>query len=246
MITPLTNNHRSWPRKGLLPIINAKPFVDPIISSHLKAWDREYQSRGRIWAGGVKDLPRLPAGSRVLELGSGDGKTLRAMPCDWVKVALDVSPQALQLARRAGSDATFILADASRLPLINEIFDAVFAFHVTGHLLAEGRRSLASEAARVLRPRGRLFFRDFSFDDMRAGRGEMVEAGTYLRKNGILTHFFSEDEAEGVFSSLMPESVTTHRWSLRVKGEEMQRAEVQAVFQKTRANILNTQKSQGI
>ena len=213
--------------------------MDPIVSSYHKAWDRDYASRGQVWGGGVKDLPQLPAGSRVLELGCGDGKTLAAMSCGWEKVALDVSPQALLLARRAGTDASFILADASSLPLANERFDAVFAFHVAGHLLAKRRAALAREAVRVLRPRGRLFFRDFSSVDMRAGKGEMVEPGTYLRKNGIITHFFDEDEAKGLFYGLMLEAVTTHRWRLRVRGDEMQRAEVQAVFLKASANILN-------
>lgn len=213
--------------------------MDPIVSSYHRAWDRDYASRGRVWGGGVKDLPQLPVRSRVLELGCGDGKTLAAMPCGWEKVALDVSPQALRLARRAGTDASFILADASSLPLANERFDAVFAFHVAGHLLAEPRAALAREALRVLKPGRRLFFRDFASDDMRAGLGEMVEPGTYLRKNGIITHFFREDEAEGLFSGLMPEAVATHRWRLRVRGEEMQRAEVQAVFRKASANILN-------
>ncbi|MDD1762365.1 MAG: class I SAM-dependent methyltransferase [Methanothrix sp.] len=211
--------------------------MDPIVSSYHKAWDRDYASRGRVWGGGVKDLPRLPAGFRVLELGSGDGKTLAAMPCDWEKVALDVSPQALRLASRAGTDASFILADASSLPLTNERFDAVFSFHVAGHLLAEQRAALSREVVRVLMPGGRLFFRDFAFDDMRAGNGKMVEPGTYLRKNGIITHFFDEDETKGLFSGLMPEAVTTHRWRLRVRGDEMQRAEVQAVFLKVPANI---------
>ena len=222
-----------------MPIVNARLSVDPIVSSYHRAWDRDYASRGRVWGGGVKDLPRLPACSRVLELGCGDGKTLAAMPCGWEKVALDVSPQALRLARRAGTDASFILADASSLPLANDRFDAVFAFHVAGHLLAKQRAALAREALRVLQPGGRLFFRDFASDDMRAGKGEMVEPGTYLRKNGIITHFFDEDEAKGLFSGLMPEAVTTHSWRLLVRGEEMQRAEVQAAFLKVPANILN-------
>jgi ubiquinone/menaquinone biosynthesis C-methylase UbiE len=223
-----------------LLIINTRAFVDPIISSHYKAWDKEYLSRGRIWAGAVKDLPPLPVGSLVLELGSGDGKTLAAMPSSWIKVALDVSPEALRLARRSRLDASFILADACSLPLANQRFDAVFAFHVAGHLLADERVALASEVARVLKPRGRLFFRDFSFEDMRTGQGEMVETGTFRRKNGILTHFFREDEAKRLFSCLMPESVTTHRWMLKVMGERMLRAEVQAVFRNTEPNILNT------
>lgn len=203
---------------------------NPHISIHIAAWDRDYALRGRVWGGAVRDMPILPEASRILEMGCGDGKTLSAMSSSWQKVALDVSPQALILARRQVPDASCILADASCMPIRSESFHAVFAFHVTGHLLAAERASLAGEAARVLLPGGRLFFRDFAEGDLRAGQGETVESGTFLRKNGIITHFFREDEVAELFIGLKPESISVNRWWLRVKGERQQRSEVHAVF----------------
>ncbi|MCX6676393.1 MAG: class I SAM-dependent methyltransferase [Methanothrix sp.] len=203
------------------------------MDTHQKAWDKDYAGRGRLWGGAVLDLPLLPEGSVVLELGCGDGKTLSALPDGWKIVALDVSPQALRLARRVRSDANLILADAGRLPLRVGSFDAVFAFHVTGHLLARERSALAREAARALVPGGRLFFRDFSDQDMRAGQGDEVEPGTFRRGSGILTHYFTENEVGELFSSLQPVSISTHRWKLRIKGEDLVRAEVVAVFLKS-------------
>ena len=208
-------------------------LVDTHINSHLKAWDKDYASRGRLWGGGVKDLPLLPEGSAVLELGCGDGKTLSAMPGDWKIIALDVSLEALQLARRVRGDVNLILADASRLPLQGESFDALFTFHVTGHLLSSGRCALACEAARLLVTGGRLFFRDFSTQDMRAGQGEEVEPGTFQRGEGILTHYFSESEVKELFCDLQPISIGTHCWKLRIKGKDLMRAEVEAVFLKS-------------
>jgi ubiquinone/menaquinone biosynthesis C-methylase UbiE len=203
------------------------------VDTHLKAWDKDYVSRGRLWGGGVKNLPVLPEGSSVLELGCGDGKTLSALPSDWKVVALDVSLEALHLARRVRADVNHIQADASRLPLQGESFESVFAFHVTGHLLAADRRALASEAARVLVPGGRLFFRDFAAEDMRAGQGEEVETGTFRRGNGILTHYFIKSEVEELFCLLQPVSIATHCWKMRVKGEDHLRAEVEAVLLKS-------------
>jgi ubiquinone/menaquinone biosynthesis C-methylase UbiE len=207
--------------------------VDPHSNSHLKAWDKDYASRGRLWGGAVMDLPVLPEGSTVLELGCGDGKTLSAMPGNWKIVALDVSPQALRLARRVRADARLVLGDASRLPFQENSFDAIFAFHVTGHLLAADRRALACEAARALVSGGRLFFRDFCVQDMRAGQGEEVEPGTFRRGSGTLTHYFTEKEVEELFCGLRHVSIDTHRWKLRVKGEDHLRAEVEAVFLKS-------------
>ncbi|MGB7545294.1 MAG: class I SAM-dependent methyltransferase, partial [Methanothrix sp.] len=140
-------------------------------ADHLIAWNQDYAQRGRIWAGSAKDLPTLTKGSMVLEMGCGDGKSLSAMPASWNVAAIDISIQGLRLSRKARPDVSLILADGCRLPLRSERFDAVFAFHVAGHLLLAERLALAGEAARVLRPGGRLFFRDFSVEDMRMGQG---------------------------------------------------------------------------
>lgn len=206
--------------------------MDTHLNSHLKAWDKDYASRGRLWGGAVMDLPYLPEGSAVLELGCGDGKTLSGMPGGWKITALDISRRALQFSRKLLPDVELVLADASRLPLQSASFDAVFAFHVAGHLLAEERRALAREAARVLVCGGRLFFREFGTDDMRAGQGEEVEPGTFRRGPGILTHYFTESEVVGIFCELEPASIGTHRWKLRIKGRDLQRSEVEAIFVK--------------
>jgi ubiquinone/menaquinone biosynthesis C-methylase UbiE len=200
------------------------------VDSHLTAWDKDYRNRGRLWGGAVKDLPQLPPGTAVLELGCGDGKTLAGMPGDWKTAALDISPEALRLCHRTGPEAELILADASLLPFRGESFDAVFAFHVTGHLLLPARRALAREAARVLRAGGHLFLREFGLDDMRAGNGEEVESGTFRRGEGMLTHYFTEAEVSQLFCDQELQSIRTHRWKLRVKGKDLMRAEIEAVF----------------
>lgn len=207
--------------------------TESLVDSHLKAWDKDYTSRGRLWGGNVKDLPVLPEGSFVLELGCGDGKTLSALPESSRVIALDVSTQALHLARRVRPDAAFTLADACCLPLRERSFDTIFAFHVTGHLLADGRSALAAEAARVLVPGGRLFFRDFCDQDMRVGQGIEVEPRTFRRGSGILTHYFTEDEVKELFCGLRLASISTHCWKMRIKGEDHLRAEVEAVFLKS-------------
>lgn len=209
-------------------LVDAHP--KPNCKPHIEAWEKDYACRGRLWGGAVVDLPSVPESSLVLEIGSGDGKTLSALPGGCRVVALDVSSQALLLASRVRADAAFIQADAGCLPLRERIFDAVFAFHVAGHLLADGRRALACEAARVLKPDGRLFFRDFSSLDMRAGQGAEVEPATFRRGSGIVTHYFTEVEAMELFSSLRLAAIGTHCWKMRIKGKDHLRAEVQAAF----------------
>jgi len=72
----------------------------------LLAWNREYREKGRVWRGAAAKLPDLPAGSRVLELGCGNGKTLPAMlRRSWRIAALDISTLALRLGRDLAEEA---------------------------------------------------------------------------------------------------------------------------------------------
>ncbi|WP_238320358.1 class I SAM-dependent methyltransferase [Methanoculleus bourgensis] len=143
-------------------------------------------------------------------------------------------------------DAVFLVHVAGHLPetgrrnvasavcrFRGEVFDAVFLVHVAGHLPETGRRNVASAVCRVLRPGGAAFFRAFSVEDMRAGKGVETEAQTFSRGNGIITHYFTETEVEELFAPLAPVSVRTRRWQMRIRGGDLPRAEIEAVFRKT-------------
>jgi ubiquinone/menaquinone biosynthesis C-methylase UbiE len=202
--------------------------------SYILAWDQEYRIRGPLWGGASRDLPELPEGSRVLELGCGSGKTLSALRGrPWRISALDASLEAVRLCRSiTEQEADLLAADACRLPFKGESFHAVLALHVLGHVYRGEREAMASEAARVLRKGGRLIFRGFGMEDMRAGKGELVEDETFRRGRGIITHYFTEEEVAGLFSMLSPEAFRTRRWRMRVRGELLLRSEVEAVFSK--------------
>lgn len=128
--------------------------------------------------------------------------------------------------------ADILVADARHLPFPAGTFDVVIAFHVISHMLQEDRKKIASESARLLRRGGQLLFRGFSVEDMRAGSGAIVEEGTSRRGAGILTHYFTDKEVLLLFDTLMPETIHIHRWMMRVRGRDLARAEVTAVFSK--------------
>jgi SAM-dependent methyltransferase len=207
---------------------------------NLLAWNREYKEKGRIWRGAAPKLPDLPSGSRVLELGCGNGKTLEAMmKRPWRIAALDLSPLAVRLGGEvaailndAPAKADLLAADVTDLPFREAVFDAVFAFHVIGHLQLDERRRAAQEAARVLKADGRLFFIEFGVEDMRAGKGMEVEPSTFRRGGGVLTHYFSEGEVLELFDMLQPALIRTDKRFTRIRGQDHIRAEVGAEFVK--------------
>jgi cyclopropane fatty-acyl-phospholipid synthase-like methyltransferase len=199
-------------------------------------WDEDYLRRGRLYSGSAALLPSLPRSSRILELGCGDGKTVSHLVRKGFSVtAIDFSPRAASLCRRSCTDperAVILIADTRQIPFRNESFDGIIASHITGHLSLSGRHQLAREVLRLLRRGGTMHFLDFSTADFRYGQGRETETGTFLRKNGITTHYFTADEVQALFTGLHVKSLVQHQREMHVRGSVLPRAEIVAEFQK--------------
>lgn len=200
----------------------------------IPAWDSVYRKRGELWGGSVPKLPDLPSGSRVLDLGCGNGRILpAAVERGWQIVAADISCHAVQIAKAAMkgiADTEFLVADAGALPFRDYSFDAVIAWHVLGHGEEKDRMRMIRELKGILNEGGRVFFRGFSWEDMRYGKGTATEPGTFVRGDGILTHYFSEGETREMFREFDTMDLTTDRWSMRIKGKNHLRAEIAGTF----------------
>ena len=207
------------------------------MDSSSQSWEADYVRRGRLWGGTVQFLPVLLPGSRILELGCGDGKSLIALrERGWEPTGLDFSRHATWLCRQnSGREPVdrVITADARETPFKNSTFDVILATHIIGHMTMEGRTMAAGEIFRLLSPGGTLIFCGFSTRDLRHGIGENVEDGTFRRGNGIITHYFSREDAIALFSSLTAVSVVYHQWSMRVRGKTLERSEIHGLFRKT-------------
>ncbi len=167
-------------------------------------WDRHYSSQPMGWRGEASiDIPLSP-GSMVLETGCGNGKAVATLLRQGHRVhGVDLSPVAVDICRRRfGTRASFQAADVCALPFDDHSFDAVLALHVLSHLRSGRRGMAATEMARCLRPGGLLLMRYHGRDDLRYGRGEELEADSFLRGNGIFYHHFDAEEALALFPGM--------------------------------------------
>jgi ubiquinone/menaquinone biosynthesis C-methylase UbiE len=117
----------------------------------IATWERLLFKDGRQWV-------CSQARGDVLEIGVGTGRNLDAYPRGVRLIGIDLSPAMLALAsaraRQLGVDADLQLGDAQALSFAADSFDTVV---VTLALCAvPDDRQAIREAARVLRPGGRL------------------------------------------------------------------------------------------
>lgn len=97
----------------------------------------------------------------VAEICCGSGEALRLLRGRYRRgVGVDISVSMLKAARRglAGDDILFVHGDATRLPLADARFDAVFCLGGIHHV--NDRARLFREVARILKPGGRFYWRE--------------------------------------------------------------------------------------
>ena len=195
-----------------------------------EAWESFYSGNRRPWRG-VSDIGELPfpPGGRVLEVGCGNGKTAVALAKRGYRVTgMDFSQKAIDICRELILDADFVCASVLNIPFENGSFDGISAFHVLEHRTDEELDRASEELYRVMRNGGYILVKIFAEGDMRAGKGT-ASGDSVIRGNGILYHYFTEDEITSKLSQFECVSIRTVEDKTRFGPV---RRRIEAVFRK--------------
>jgi ubiquinone/menaquinone biosynthesis C-methylase UbiE len=123
-------------------------------------WDERIQ--GDPWERFLGELAaRLPRGSRVLDLGCGNGAKIARLAGRFELVAVDLSEEQLRLARAEVPGATLVQGDFGEIDFAAQSFDAVTAFYSIMHVPRDEQPGLFGRIARWLKPGG-LFLASLS------------------------------------------------------------------------------------
>ena len=85
--------------------------------------------------------------ARTLDVACGSGYFTRFLPGE--VVALDQSPNMIDVARERDAASDYVVGDAFPLPFEDDSFERVFTGHFYGHLNEDERRRFLTEARRV-------------------------------------------------------------------------------------------------
>jgi len=122
-----------------------------------KIWSRKKTGESKIDKGSRVDvaLGLLERGKRLLDVGCGDGILGYFAREKYEEVyGVDISEEALEIARRRGVKTKRVNLNKGKLPFRDEFFDAVVCLDVIEHVFEP--RSLIKEIHRVLQKKGVL------------------------------------------------------------------------------------------
>jgi len=147
----------------------------------------EWYATERRGPGGVPEveslIARLPIGSRVLDVGCGNGipltQKLLASGCEVVGV--DSSARMLERFEKSCPGTPFICAPIQTADLEGRLFDAAVAWGVIFHLPHDEQRRAIAKIASVLKPEGLFLFT--------AGDEDGDKEGDPM--NGVPFHYWS-------------------------------------------------------
>ncbi|WP_421732583.1 class I SAM-dependent methyltransferase [Cellulomonas sp.] len=159
---------------------------------HPAAYDRVAgRVADRLYRRVARDVAALglPAGARVLDVGTGPGalpRLIAGTSPDLQIDAIDLAPEMIEQARQGGGDVTFSVADVGDLPWPDATFDVVVST-LSQHHWADPASGLR-EVRRVLRPGGRAWVYDFRWALGRAQKAAVpLDADTSVARGGRLT-----------------------------------------------------------
>lgn len=189
--------------------------------AHADRWSAVASDWADLWGGfahparlALIEATSIGPGRRVLDVGCGSGEFLELLASTGAEVAgIDPAPAMLELARRSLPGADIRLGDFSELPWPAASFDVVTA--VNALQFADEMAIALREAARVLRPGGRIGIANWADDEWndidtieaavsRAVGEEPSPGGAYRKPGGLEALFRAADlevDAAGIVAA---------------------------------------------
>lgn len=131
--------------------------------------------------------------AKVLEIGCGPGANLWFMAREGVTVyGIDYAETAISQARQRlnqecpGWTGELLAGDIGDLPFESGFFDGVIDNEACSCNSFDKSVKIYNEAARVLKPGGKIFVRTFAVDSWGYNTGEKIEENTWLASEGPL------------------------------------------------------------
>ncbi len=173
-------------------------------------WNEIYRNSAK-WNKETLNLPKIMKDKIVLEIGVGNGKTLKSIVRQKPKkiVAIDISSEAIKISKKLFPNGVeFIEEDINSIDFPRESFDIIVCYYVLNNLSEEDRKKAVEKMHYLLNPAGKILFEDFVVGDFRQNdKGKFIAENTIEKKDGLNCHFFSIEELRSLFSEFSESNI---------------------------------------
>ncbi len=171
----------------------------------------------------------------VLELGVGNGKTLKSILEHDPKhvTAIDISGEAINLVKKSinSEKVSYITGDFLKTK-IKDKFDIIVCYYFLNNFKEKDRKEVVTKIISMLDKKGIILFEDFALGDLRE-KGKEIGDNTREKQNGLICHFFSKEEIRKLFKGFDIE-MRERIFSPIRKNKEIQRKIISAKIIRTR------------
>lgn len=163
-------------------------------------WNELYK-KGLIWKRENVKIKEIMMRKSVLELGVGNGKTLKSIIYQKPKeiTAIDISKEAINVALKSVKyDNIEFLEDDFLNFKTDKRWDVIVCYYFLNNFKKNERIKAVKKMKELLNNKGRILFEDFNVGDLRQ-KGKIIEKNTIERQNGLICHFFEKKEILNLF-----------------------------------------------
>ena len=137
-------------------------------------------------------LEALPKKGTVLDIGCGEGQFCRKMRTRGLEpTGIDITERLIEVARERDPETDYYACDAAGLPFRANLFDAA-VFYLSLIDVPDFRKAI-KEAARILRPGGRLLIANLHAHTTARPREWSGEGNNWVKDGGARKHFAVDD-----------------------------------------------------
>lgn len=169
-------------------------------------WNNRFINEGYIWgvqpSKTVNDAKRLFALNDVRTIlvpGAGYGRNTKILSDTFQVDAIEISPEAILLARQWDSRSYFIEGSIFEISFIKR-YDSIYCYDLLHLFTKDERIRLIETCIQQLNEDGLYYFTCFSNEDESFGMGKEIEENTFEYKKGKVSHFFDEEDLISHFS----------------------------------------------
>ncbi|MEK6894831.1 MAG: class I SAM-dependent methyltransferase [Nanoarchaeota archaeon] len=169
------------------------------MKSQRDTWDKLYGA-GLEWKRASNGIFNVRNKS-VLELGVGNGKTLKTILDRLPKkvVAIDISKEAISMVKESiqHKGILYITKDFLKFKTRDK-FDIIVCYYFLNNFKERVRIKVVNMIKSLLKKDGIILFEDFAVGDFRQ-KGKEIDQNTIQKQNGLICHFFEKNEILELF-----------------------------------------------